>query len=648
MTDSPTFNHPNYSLVDDDRIVRKKDAPEKSMAEEIEVINEMARYVEAKIINDYGFERVFIPDDEAEISTSFLVTSDWQTNTKLLVVVQNAVGAMMGIFSRSICFDNGLSKGSMLPYIAKAKADGYAILILRANTNSVSVQPDETKAPTKVPIEGSESPELHALFVWDNFIAKAENIKKIALLSYGNGASLCKDLLLRQMVRSKEDEMEPNCIIAMCSIEASLILEEDDAEDFQKMLKSIAVNMECNTAPRGYRLQYRKEKLGCVTLSLGMPPSVTSEGAIQNVAHAVPLALTPCFKFLNMGFNNTRNVAVSYSAAFATEEGHDPSNAEVLQAEVSTNPQDDVGGPQAAAQQQKVGIFSRLMGKGKSTPTASSSAKGRGSSAKSSGKSGTAMNTGFDSEKLQVTDFDLLKVVGKGAFGKVMLVRKKAHAGANQIYAMKVLKKSVVSAKGQIEHTKSERSILCEIRHPYIVRLRFAFQSDDKLYLVTDYYNGGSLFYHLRKSRYFTEDRAKFYAAQLMSALDHLHQQHIIYRDLKLENVLMDNLGNIALTDFGLSKQNIDLTGGATTFCGTAEYIAPELLKGQKYGAGVDWWSFGILLFEMMHGRTPFYDKNRKLMFYRIINTTPSFPPQFSTDACDCIRSLLSVSEQGE
>lgn len=644
MADSPTFNHPHYALLDGDRIVRNKDAPEQSMAEEIEVINEMARYVEAKIISDYGFERVYIPDDEAEISTSFLVTSDWQSNTKLLVIVQNAVGAMMGIFSRSICFDEGLSKGSMLPYIAKAKADGYAILILRANTNSISVQPDVTKAPTKVPIEGSESPELHALFAWDNFIAKAENISKIALLSYGNGASLCKDLLLRQMVRSKEDEMEPNRIVAMCSIEASLILEEDDAVDFQKMLKSIAVNMECNTAPRGYRLQYRKEKLGCLALSLGMPPNVGTETGIQNVAHAVPLALLPCFQFLQMGFNSTRNVAVSYAAAFATAEGHEPSKAEILQAEVDSKDEPDGGGSQAATQQ-KVGIFSRLLGKGKPTATASSAKGGSGGGpSKRSGKDG--MNIGSDSEKLQVTDFDLLKVVGKGAFGKVMLVRKKANAGANQIYAMKVLKKSVISAKGQIEHTKSERSILCEIRHPFIVRLRFAFQSDDKLYLVTDYYNGGSLFYHLRKSRYFAEDRAKFYAAQLLSALDHLHQQHIIYRDLKLENVLMDNLGNIALTDFGLSKQNIDLTGGATTFCGTAEYIAPELLKGQKYGAGVDWWSFGILLFEMMHGRTPFYDKNRKLMFYRIINTTPSFPPQFSTEACDCIRSLLSVSEQ--
>ena len=553
----------------------------------------MARFVEEKIVSDFGFERVFIPDDEAEISTSFLVTSDYQSKTKLLVIVQNAVGSMMGIFSRSICLESGLSKGSMLPYIAKAKADGFAILILRANTNSVSLQPDETKAPTKVPIEGSESPEMHALFVWNNFVAKADNIEQIALLSYGNGASLCKDLLLRQMVRSKEDEMEPNRIVAMCSIEASLILEEDDAADFQKMLKSIAVNMECNAAPRGYRLLYRKEKLGCLSLSLGMPPDVGNDDALQNVAYAVPLALAPCFKFLQMAFSSTRNVAVSYAAAFATEEGHEPSKAEIIQPETSGKEDTIVGAPSQASKE-KVSIFSRIMGKGKNSASTSTPSKGVATRSKSSRGD---MNIGSDSEKLQVTDFDLLKVVGKGAFGKVMLVRKKANAGANQIYAMKVLKKSVISAKGQVEHTKSERSILCEIRHPYIVRLRFAFQSEDKLYLVTDYYNGGSLFYHLRKSRYFAEDRAKFYAAQLLSALDHLHQQHIIYRDLKLENVLMDSMGNIALTDFGLSKQNIDLTGGATTFCGTAEYIAPELLKGQKVWCWrrlVELWYFAV------------------------------------------------------
>lgn len=248
--------------------------------------------------------------------------------------------------------------------------------------------------------------------------------------------------------------------------------------------------------------------------------------------------------------------------------------------------------------------------------------------------------------KLAVTDFDLLKVVGKGAFGKVMLVRKKAGKSQGEIFAMKVLKKSVIASLGQIEHTKSEREILFIIKHPYIVRLRFSFQNEDKLYLITDYYNGGSLYSHLKKSRYFHEERARFYGAELLSALDHLHEQNIIYRDLKLENILMDSMGHIALTDFGLSKQNIDSSGGATTFCGTAEYIAPELLNSQKYGKAVDWWSFGILLYEMICGRTPFFDKNRKLMFYKIINREPTFSSLFSEEAQVVIQSLLRKKEQ--
>jgi tRNA A-37 threonylcarbamoyl transferase component Bud32 len=611
MADNPVFNHPHYTLIDDERIVRKAGAPEQTMTDELECLTEIARYVQAKMI-DMGFERIAIPDDEAEYSTSILVTSDWQSNSKLLIIIQNAVGSMMGIFSRSLCLEQGLSKGSMLPYISRAQRAGYSVMVLRPNTNSVSVQPDPTKAPQKFPINGSESPELHALGVWNNVIAKADNIDHIALFSYGNGASLCKDIMLRQMVRSKEDEMEPNRIIAFCSIEASQIAEDDDAADFKRFLKGISVNMEQNTAPRGYRLNYRRDKLGCNTISLGMPPG-TAPDAIQNVATSVPLALDAVFKFLEMAFGGVRNLAVSYSAAVAADNGLDPSVAEV--SVPPALPEEEVVQPGAAEAQEKVGIFSRLLGR-KPAAAAPSPETPVGMRPAAGGRRASASDVNIGSEleeTLCVGDFDLLKVVGKGAFGKVMLVRKKANKGAGQIYAMKVLKKSVISAKGQVEHTKSERSILCEIRHPYIVRLRFAFQSEDKLYLVTDYYNGGSLFYHLRKSRAFSEDRAKFYAAQLLSALDHLHQQHIIYRDLKLENVLMDNVGHIALTDFGLSKQNIDLTGGATTFCGTAEYIAPELLKGQKYGAAVDWWSFGILLFEMMHGRTPFYDKNRKV-----------------------------------
>jgi serine/threonine protein kinase len=219
-------------------------------------------------------------------------------------------------------------------------------------------------------------------------------------------------------------------------------------------------------------------------------------------------------------------------------------------------------------------------------------------------------------EKLTMQDFDLLKVVGKGEFGKFMIVRKKAGKESGQIYTMKVFIRSDKVVKGQKEQTKFKHTILCGIRHPYIVQLRFAFQSEDKLYLVTDYYNGRNLFYYLKKSHTFSEERAKFYGGQLLSALNHLHSKHIIYRDLKLENVVMDNLGNISLTDGGLSIQNIDKLKDVSHFCGTAEYIAPELLMNQKCTIAVDWWCFGILLYEMIAGQTPFYDENRKVVLH--------------------------------
>ena len=219
-------------------------------------------------------------------------------------------------------------------------------------------------------------------------------------------------------------------------------------------------------------------------------------------------------------------------------------------------------------------------------------------------------------EPVSLKDFNLLKVVGRGAFGKVMMAQKKAGENANAIYAIKVLIKSDVVAKKQVENTIAERNILIQMSHPYIVCLRYSFESKDKLYLVTDYYNGGAMFYHVRKNRGFDEDRTKFYAAELMLAIDHLHDHGIIYRDMKLENILMDHRGHIALTDFGLSKQNLSevFAEEQNTFCGTAEYIAPELIRGVPYSAAVDWWSFGILVFEMKNVKTPFYDKNRKVI----------------------------------
>ncbi|KAG6604575.1 AGC/AKT protein kinase [Phytophthora cinnamomi] len=236
-----------------------------------------------------------------------------------------------------------------------------------------------------------------------------------------------------------------------------------------------------------------------------------------------------------------------------------------------------------------------------------------------------AMRKREEAEKrpLSINDFDLLKVVGRGAFGKVLLVRKKDGKNAGQIYAMKILVKSHIIKNDQIENTKAEQHILKEISHPYVVRLRYAFQNADKLYLIMDYYPGGSMFYHLRKSKRFTEDRTRLYMAQLLTALMHLHSKQIAYRDLKLENILMDPKGNIALTDF-------------------AEYMAPELLRHQPYGKVVDWWSYGILLFEMLTGRTPFVDRNRRQMFKNIMQSEVIYPSHISPVARSLISKLLN------
>lgn len=616
MATPAVFNHPFYTLVGGDKIVRKPNAPQKiSMTENEEISNELFRFVEAKIVSEFEFVSVPVPDSDSQrLKTSILASPDWTDATKLLIIVQNASGSQMGIFSRSLCFEEGLNQGSMLPYIDRALLEGYAVIILRPNTNSVSEYDSTTgKLLKKTPIMGSESPEIHALYVLENIVPQAERLNHIVLLGYGNGASLCKDIFLRQLVRSKSDgQSEVNRIQGFVTIEASTIIEEDDAIDIKTAISEMAINFECSKAPRGYRLAYRKTKLGCTSISVGLPAGKTE---VQNVAASVPLAIDMVFDYLKVA-QGVSKVARTFAVNVAKANRHDP-----VTAEVATNPDaepepepEPVAEPAPAASPDTAADPSVKSTKGLGIISGMKRlAFGSGSTKAISGGDAKAKPVEED-KPLTVSDFDLLKVVGKGAFGKVMLVRKKAGNGAGKIYAMKVLKKSVIAALGQVEHTKSERDILFVIRHPFIVRLRFSFQSEDKLFLITDYYNGGSLYSHLRKSKFFSEERARFYAAELLLALEHLHQQQIVYRDLKLENILMDHLGHISLTDFGLSKQDIDKTGGATTFCGTAEYIAPELLNNQKYGKAVDWWSFGILLFEMMNGTTPFYDKNRKVI----------------------------------
>ncbi|CAG5116669.1 unnamed protein product, partial [Candidula unifasciata] len=166
-------------------------------------------------------------------------------------------------------------------------------------------------------------------------------------------------------------------------------------------------------------------------------------------------------------------------------------------------------------------------------------------------------------------DFEFLKVIGKGSFGKVLLARHKVEDCA---YAVKVLQKQAIMKRNEAKHIMAERNVLLKnVQHPFLVGLHYSFQTPDKLYFVLDYVNGGELFFHLQRERFFPEYRARFYAAEMASALGYLHSLNIIYRDLKPENILLDSTGHIVLTDFGLCKEGIVGQGTTSTFCGTPE-----------------------------------------------------------------------------
>ncbi|XP_023085224.1 RAC-beta serine/threonine-protein kinase isoform X4 [Piliocolobus tephrosceles] len=240
--------------------------------------------------------------------------------------------------------------------------------------------------------------------------------------------------------------------------------------------------------------------------------------------------------------------------------------------------------------------------------------------------------------KVTMNDFDYLKLLGKGTFGKVILVREKA---TGRYYAMKILRKEVIIAKDEVAHTVTESRVLQNTRHPFLTALKYAFQTHDRLCFVMEYANGGELFFHLSRERVFTEERARFYGAEIVSALEYLHSRDVVYRDIKLENLMLDKDGHIKITDFGLCKEGISDGATMKTFCGTPEYLAPEVLEDNDYGRAVDWWGLGVVMYEMMCGRLPFYNQDHERLFELILMEEIRFPRTLSPEAKSLLAGLL-------
>ncbi|XP_061825161.1 ribosomal protein S6 kinase alpha-5 [Nerophis lumbriciformis] len=253
-------------------------------------------------------------------------------------------------------------------------------------------------------------------------------------------------------------------------------------------------------------------------------------------------------------------------------------------------------------------------------------------------------------ERVGIENFELLKVLGTGAYGKVFLVRKVSGHDAGKLYAMKVLKKATIVQKAKTaEHTRSERQVLEHIRQsPFLVTLHYAFQTDTKLHLILDYVNGGELFTHLVQRVRFKEQEVALYSGEIVLALEHLNKLGIVYRDLKLENILLDSNGHIVLTDFGLSKEfDQKQVERAFSVCGTIEYMAPEIVEGESgHDKAVDWWSLGVLMYELLTGGSPFTvdgDENSPTdIARRILKKDPPFPKDMSPLAKDIIQRLLT------
>lgn len=244
----------------------------------------------------------------------------------------------------------------------------------------------------------------------------------------------------------------------------------------------------------------------------------------------------------------------------------------------------------------------------------------------------------YTNTEIKIDDFRIISVIGRGFYGKVMLCQ---HILTNELYAIKTIHKSRLIEANKVHTVISERNILSRTSHPFIVSLKFAFQTASKFYLGLEYVSGGELFFHMQQRNCLPLTDVQLYIAEIALALKYLHSLGIIYRDLKPENILLDAEGHIKLTDFGLSK-DLYQADSTNTFCGTTEYLAPEIVRHGSYSFPVDWWSLGILTYELLFGRTPFYNQNRSRMFQNILEREPQFLPTVQPDVKDFISSLLT------
>ena len=244
-------------------------------------------------------------------------------------------------------------------------------------------------------------------------------------------------------------------------------------------------------------------------------------------------------------------------------------------------------------------------------------------------------------KRIGLDHFNFLAVLGKGNFGKVMLAETKS---TKQLYAIKVLKKEFIIENDEVESTKSERDVLIianRARHPFLLNLHACFQTETRVYFVMEYVSGGDLMWHIQRGQFGTK-RAQFYAAEVCLALKYFHENGVVYRDLKLDNILLTLDGHLKIADYGLCKKDMYYGSTTSTFCGTPEFMAPEILLDKKYGRAVDWWAFGVLIYQMLLQQSPFRGEDEDEIYDAILADEPLYPIHMPRDSVSILQKLLT------
>ncbi|GLD98140.1 hypothetical protein PINS_up006837 [Pythium insidiosum] len=611
--------------------------------------NDIYHFMEREL----DFTALFVPSPESPVRCRLYGSMAYNSAKKVILFLSDS--GPLGLWRQDPSDQETTvnHKWAMVRYLSRAQEEGYGIILCNPFSNTAVVY-EAGGFERVVPVPESSSPRDHVLFVWKNFAANCKG--QVSVIAYARGGALMKSIL-----EAHEDSARDK-IHRIAFIESKHEIDGNESPGVLELLGRRSINWEASYEPQGGQIVDSQARVGCVCLSIGYMPPNTLEP--ENSPTTLEKAEDPAFAFVGANPEKPGMTAVvKWVRSELRKRRQAPTRAASARARRNSNIL--VIGEAEAEESSDVSTGGADDKRnGTSTPTGAPAEPERPTPPKPayylpkpspkpqttpsdlSGSDQSSRGSGGSDRREQISvgkDFELLQVVGQGGFGKVFLSRKRTPPDQGECYAMKVLKKQHVISSGLVNTTMAERKILTEIRHPFVVRLHYAFQDASKLYLVMDYLSGGALAAHLRRRRKFPEDWARFYAAEVAAAMAHLHSLNIIYRDAKLENVLLDHEGHVRITDFGLSKVGVSDLKGAKTFCGTAAYIAPELLKGHSYGKAADWWSFGILLYEMIGGKPPYYHRNRDIMFQTILKQEwVRFPPEFSDSAISLIRGLLT------